>query len=558
MPLIKDESYVLGLDYGTDSCRAVLIDASDGSQAGVAVKYYPRWKDGLYCNAAMHQFRQHPLDYIETLEGTLAEIIRQVGCGSAAKIKGIAIDTTGSTPCAVDGQGCPLALKAEFAENPGAMFILWKDHSAMDEAARITQLAKSWGGCDYTCYTGGLYSCEWFWAKILRVFKEDPRIAEQAVSFLEHCDWMPMLLTGCNDIQAARRSSSAMGHKALWHASFDGGYPSADFFSRLDPRLVKIRDSLGSTTYTSDTCAGFLASEWADRLGIPAGIPVAVGALDAHMGAVGGGIQNGWLVKVMGTSCTDILVGPLPHGREVPVPGICGQVDGSIIPGMIGYEAGQSSFGDAYAWFKNLLLWPLRAITDLKCIDAVTQKQLAGELSRVIIPMLEKYALELDSTETGIIALDWFNGRRTPDVNPYVQAAVTGLHLGCDAPNLYRALVEATAFGSRAIMERFREEGMTIRGIIGIGGIARKSSFIMQIIADVLNIPIHIPAGDQIMALGATMFASVAAGLYPDINSAQQAMRSPIEKMYTPGAAVNMYNSMYKHYTALGQFTESR
>ncbi|MCL2319601.1 MAG: FGGY family carbohydrate kinase, partial [Treponema sp.] len=284
MALNKGDSYVLGLDYGTDSCRAVLIDAADGSEAGVAVMLYPRWAKGLYCNAALNQFRQHPLDYVDVLEGTVKEAVRQAGAGIASRVKGIAIDTTGSTPCAVDAQGTPLALKAEFAENPGAMFVLWKDHTAVEEAAAINKLAASWGGTDYTRFEGGIYSTEWFWAKILRVFKEDPKIAREAASFMEHCDWMTMLLTGQKDLAAVKRSRCAMGHKAMWHASFEGGYPAADFLSRLNPALVKIRESLGSKTYTSDKSAGPLSAEWARRLGIPQGIPVAVGAYDAHMG----------------------------------------------------------------------------------------------------------------------------------------------------------------------------------------------------------------------------------------------------------------------------------
>ena len=561
---LQKTNYVLGLDYGTDSCRAVLIDAADGSEAGVAVMNYPRWKEGLYCKTSANQFRQHPLDYIETLEGAVKEAVRQAGAGIAAKIKGIAIDTTGSTPCAVDATGSPLALSKEFAENPSAMFVLWKDHTAVDEAAQINKLAKSWGGTDYTRFEGGIYSSEWFWAKIMRVFKEDVKIAEKAASFLEHCDWMTLLLTGQKDVSAVKRSRCAMGHKAMWHTSFENGYPSIDFFKRLDPglgpSLVKIRESLGSETYTSDNPAGILSPEWAERLGIPAGIPIAVGAYDAHMGAVGGGVKPGWLVRVMGTSTCDIIVGPKPKGEEKPARGICGQVDGSVIPGMIGYEAGQSSFGDVYAWFKQLLIWPLETVLPkVEGIDPELKEKLTQELSEKIIPILEENAAKLDPMETGITALDWLNGRRTPDANQRLKAAITGLSLGSDAPRVYRALVEATAFGARAIVERFREEGVAIEGVIGIGGVARKSPLIMQVIADVLNTPIHIPASDQAVALGAAMFASVAAGLYPDIPSAQKALCSPIEKIYTPNpAAVKAYEELYQRYKALGLFVEDQ
>ena len=561
----KGETYVLGLDYGTDSCRAVLIDAADGSEAGVAVMPYPRWKKGLYCNAASNQFRQHPLDYIDVLEGTVKEAVKQAGAVIAAKIKGIAIDTTGSTPCAVDNEGTPLALKAEYAENPSAMFVLWKDHTAVEEAAAINKLAKSWGGTDFTRFVGGIYSSEWFWAKIMRVFKEDKTVAENAASFLEHCDWMTKLLTGQKDLSAIKRSRCAMGHKAMWHESFDGNYPSADFLSRLDKRLVKIKDSLGTETYTSDQSAGPLSDEWAARLGIPAGIPVAVGAYDAHMGAVGGGVKKGWLVRVMGTSTCDMIVGPKSTvasrnevSSEVPVKGICGQVNGSIIPGMIGYEAGQSSFGDVFAWFKKLLTWPLETILPgLDGIDPTLKEKITAELSDKIIPKLEEAASVVDPSKTGLIALDWLNGRRTPDANQLLTGAITGLNLGSDAPVVYRALIEAVAFGARAIVERFREEGVAIEGIIGIGGVARKSPLTMQIIANVLNMPIHIPASDQAVALGAAMFAAVVAGLYPDIPAAQKALLAPIEKVYNPNAAeVPLYDELYRRYKILGAFAE--
>ena len=560
MALMEKEAYVLGLDYGTDSCRAVLIDASNGREAGVAVMEYPRWKAGLFCDAARNQFRQHPLDYTETLEGTVREAIRQAGAGIAARVKGIAIDTTGSTPCAVDSRGTPLACLAEFAENPSAMFVLWKDHCAVEEAAEINKLAKSWGGTDFTRFEGGIYSSEWFWAKIMRVFKEDAKVAGNAASFLEHCDWMTLLLTGQQDIKVVKRSRCAMGHKAMWHRSFEGAYPSADFLSRLDPRLVKIRDSLGSETYTSDEKAGLLSEEWAARLGLPAGIPVAVGAYDAHMGAVGGGVKPGWMVKVMGTSTCDIIVGPRPSGGETPVRGICGQVDGSVIPGMIGYEAGQSSFGDTYAWFRQLLMWPLQKVLGkVEGLNDDQKEKLKKEIEKRILPLLDEDAAGIAPGESGLVALDWLNGRRTPDADQRVKAAITGLSLGADATRIYRALAEATAFGARAIVERFREEGVAIEGIIGVGGVARKSPFVMQTIADVLDMPIHIPANDQAVALGAAIFAAVAAGLYSDIPAAQKAICSPIDKIYSPNPdAVKTYAELYRRYLKLGAHVEEK
>ncbi|MDR1505624.1 MAG: ribulokinase [Treponema sp.] len=554
---VKGEAYVLGLDYGTDSCRAVIIDAADGSEAGSSVMYYPRWGRGLYCDPAKNQFRQHPQDYIDVLSGSVKEAGAAVGKGILAKIRGIAIDTTGSTPCAVRQDCTPLALLPEFAENPSAMFVLWKDHTAIAEAARINELAKTWGGTDFTQFVGGIYSTEWYWSKILRVFSEDGKIASTAYAFLEHCDWMTAVLTGIKDVTAVKKSRTAMGHKAMWHA--DWGYPSDDFLSRLDPRLVKIKNALGTETYTNDTVGGYLTAAWAADLGLPEGIPVAVCGYDAHMGAVGGGVKPGWLVKVMGTSTCDIIVGPKPSSPEKAVRGICGQVDGSTIPGLLGYEAGQSAFGDVYAWFKDILAWPLKAmLPSVDGIDPGIREKITRDIEKKIIPELEKAADKINPEDTGIIALDWLNGRRTPDANQELKGAVTGLSLGSDAPKVFRALVEATAFGARAIVERFRDEGVAIEGVIAIGGVARKSSFVTQIVADVLKMPINVPASDQCVALGAAMFAAVAAGLYPDVPSAQKALCAPIEKVYTPNPGrAAVYDKLFARYKALGTFAES-
>ena len=557
MELKKGDAYVLGLDYGTDSCRAVLVDAVTGEEAGTAVKYYPRWAKSLYCNPAANQFRQHPRDYIDVLVETVREAASQAGKEITAKLKGIAIDTTGSTPCATDATGTPLAMGPEFAENPGAMFILWKDHTAVGQAEKINRTARTWGGTDFTQYEGGAYSAEWFWAKAMHVMGEDPKIARAAVSFIEHCDWMTALLTGAKDLASIKRSRCAMGHKAMWHAGY-GGYPSPEFLSLLDPRLVKIREGLGTETWTSDQAAGLLTTEWAERLGIPPGIPVAVGAYDAHMGAVGGGVRTGWLVRVMGTSTCDIIVSPKPAGKEVLVRGICGQVDGSVVPGMLGYEAGQSSFGDVYAWFKQLVMWPVeRIIPGIEGIDQETKEKIVAALSKKVLPLLEAEGEKIDPLQSGVVALDWLNGRRTPGANQLLTAAIMGLTLGSDAPRVYRALAEATAFGARAIVECFIEQGVAIEGIIGVGGVAKKSPFVMQILADVLNRPIHVPASDQAVALGAAVFAATVAGLYPGIEAAQKALCSPIDRTYRPNPErVKVYDDIYRKYKALGAFME--
>ncbi|TFG63966.1 MAG: ribulokinase [Spirochaetales bacterium] len=543
---------VLGLDYGTDSVRAIIVNAVDGSDIASHVAPYPRWKEGKYCDPGTNRFRQHPKDYVESLEAAVAGALKAAPEGTAKSVRGIAIDTTGSTPVAVDREGTPLALKKEFEENPNAMFVLWKDHTAVREADEINTLAKTWGGVDYTRFEGGVYSSEWFWAKLLHVMREDEKVRAAAFSWVEHCDWLPALLTGKTDPLTLKRSRCAAGHKAMWHESF-GGLPSEEFLVKLDPLLKGLRANLFTETFTSDAAAGVLTEEWSRRLGIHAGIPVAVGAFDAHMGAVGGEIVPGSLVKVMGTSTCDMLIAPLTEMSGTLVRGICGQVDGSIVPGMLGMEAGQSAFGDVYAWFKNLLAWPL------KLLAVKGYRDQAAELEDAIIPALSEEAAKIPAGESGIIALDWLNGRRTPDADQNLKGAVSGLTLGTDAPRLFRALVEATAFGSRRIAERFESEGAPIRDVIAIGGVAKKSPFVMQIVADVMNRTIKVAESEQTVALGAAMFAAVAAGLFPDILAAQKALGSGFTDGYQPNPAnAAVYDSLYKEYLALGNFIEER
>jgi L-ribulokinase len=447
----------------------------------------------------------------------------------------------------------PLAMSAEFAQDPDGMFVLWKDHSAIAEAEEINRLARSWGGEDFTQYSGGSYSPEWFWAKALHLLRTNPRVGAAFHSILEHCDWMPLLLTG-TPLGMAKRSRCVAGHKAMWHEGF-GGFPSKAFLGLLDPRLAAARDTLGSQTFTADQVFGLLSSAWASRLGLKPGIPVAVGAIDAHIGAVGSGAGPGILVKVMGTSTCDMIVAPKHSGKdggsERLVQGICGQVDGSILPGMLGYEAGQSAFGDAYAWFKNLLSWPLEAI--LPEAEGVREK-----IDASIMKILGEEAEKIDPARSTVLALDWLNGRRTPDLAPFLKGALVGLTLGTTAPMIFRALVEATAYGTRAIVERFEAQGVAIEGIMALGGVARKSPLVMQIVADVLGRPIDIVGSDQTVALGAAMFAAAAAGIYPDIGEAQRALKPSIERSVQPNPArMAVYDVLYSEYLELGRYAES-
>jgi len=548
--------YTIGLDYGTDSVRSLIVNVETGEEVAGAVFEYPRWKKGLYCDPVKNRFRQHPKDYLEGLEFTITEALRQAPAGTAEKVVGISVDTTGSTPVAVDERGTPLSLTAGFEENPNAMFVLWKDHTAVKEAAEINELAARWE-VDFTRYEGGIYSSEWFWAKILHVVREDAAVLRAAHSWVEHCDWIPALLTGNTYPQTIRRSRCAAGHKAMWHEVF-GGLPSEEFLTALDPLLSGLRDRLFRETYTCEVAAGKLSPEWAKRLGLTTNVVVGVGAFDAHLGALGAEIQPYYLSKVMGTSTCDMLVAPFDEVGDKLVSGICGQVDGSIVPGMLGLEAGQSAFGDIYAWFRKLLEWPLQNIlAETELIDAEIKQKLIAETSDRIIARLSDEAAKIPAGESVLVALDWMNGRRTPDANQNLKGAIAGLTLGSDAPRIFRALVEATAFGSKAIVDRFLEEGIRIDGVIALGGVAKKSPFVMQVVADVLNMPIKVARSEQACALGSAMAAAVAAGVYATVAEAQQKMGGGIEMEYHPIAGnVAQYRQLYEKYRKFGKFIE--
>lgn len=546
-------AYVIGLDYGTDSARALLVDARTGAEVAQAVHYYPRWQRGQYCRPAKNQFRQHPLDHLESLEATVKAVAAKV---PAAQIVGLAVDTTGSTPGPVNADGVALGLLPEFAENPNALFVLWKDHTALAEAAEINHKARTWGGEDFTKYEGGIYSSEWFWAKIMHIVREDAAVAQAAHSWLEHCDWLTLTLTG-QPLAEFKRSRCAAGHKALWHASW-GGLPPEEFLTHLDPKLAGLRNRLFTDTYTADEVAGHLSQEWADKLGLTTNCVIAVGSFDAHAGAVAGEIESYSMVKVMGTSTCDIVVAPTAEVGDHLVAGICGQVDGSVIPGMLGLEAGQSAFGDLLAWFKNMLEWPLQAITESQVLSAEQLAAFRQEVSEKLLRQLTEAAAQVDPAESQTLALDWVNGRRTPDANQALKGALTGLTMGSSAPQVFRALVEAICYGSKQIVERFESEGIPIKQVIGIGGVAKKSAFVMQTLADVLDRPIKIAVSEQAPALGAAMYAAVAAGLYPDVLSAQKALGSGFAETYAPNPArVADYAARYTAYQALGQFVES-
>ncbi|MRG43748.1 ribulokinase [Chitinophaga sp. SYP-B3965] len=539
------ESYVIGVDYGTDSVRSILVNAHTGEEVAAAVFYYPRWKDGLYCDAGKNRFRQHPLDYQEGLENTIRACLKIAGPTVAGSVRAISVDTTGSTPVAVNESGTPLALLPGFEQNPNAMFVLWKDHTATKEAAQINAHAATFP-VNYLQFVGGIYSSEWFWAKLLHVLRADEQVRCACYSWVEHCDWIPFLLTGGTHISQMKRGTCSAGHKALWAAEYNG-LPPNEFFSSLDPLLNCYTSRLFSETYTADKAAGNLSVEWAERLGLSVDVLVGTGAFDAHMGAVGGQIEPYHLSKVMGTSTCDMLVAPMQDVTGKLVKGICGQVPGSVIPGMMGMEAGQSSFGDAYAWFRDLLSWPLAHFK--QSTDIIDQ----------LIPELTKQAALIPPEEHNSVALDWLNGRRTPDANQLLKGAITGLDLASSAPQIFRSIIESTCFGAKAIVDRFNEEGIPVKGLIGMGGVAKKSPHIMQIMADIMNMPLRIHRSDQTCAAGAAMFAATVAGIYDKVEDAMEAMGQGFDKTYYPNPAhAAIYAKRYRQYQQLGNFIEQQ
>lgn len=549
-----NEHFTLGADFGSDSVRVVILDASNGKVAGSYVSYYKRWEKKLYCNDKINQFRQHPLDYIESLTEAVNKSLEEANktCKDIKeRIRGICIDTTGSTPCLCDKDGMPLSMSEEFKEDPDAMFILWKDHTSVREAEEINRVAHS-NDVDYTKYLGGVYSTEWFWAKALHTIRKNKKVKEKVWTVIEHCDWITALLCGNTNPNTIKRSRCAAGHKCMWHKSWNG-YPPREFFDKFDSKLGDIRETLGNETYSTETIEGYLTKEWADKLGLKENILVCVGAYDSHIGAVGGLVDVGVLVKSIGTSTCDVTIGNIPKEGETEkaVKGICGQVDGSVLDGYIGYEAGQSAYGDYYSWFRNLLTWTYKNMSkNTEEENEIFEKKILAEL--------EKEASKIITTEDSPVATDWINGRRTPFANQNLKATIFGMYLGIDAPMFMKMLLESTAYGAKAIIECFEDGGIEIKKVMAIGGVARKSKLGMQILADVTNREIYVTKDDQAPAIGAAVFAAKAYGLYENVFEAQKAISAGIERVHKPiKENVKIYERLYKKYKEIGNFTEN-
>ncbi len=512
------KKYALGLDYGTNSCRSVIVDISDGTELASDVFDYPSGEAGILLDPKdPNVARQHPQDYVDAMT-SVNEAVKLAKDADAEfdpqNIVGIGVDTTGSTPMPVDADGTPLAMRPEFKDDLNAMAWLWKDHTGHAEAAQITELASRIRP-QYLAKCGGTYSSEWFWSKVLHCLNVAPEVFDAAHSFVEYCDWIPALLAGDTKPESIVRGVCAAGHKAMYCDEW-GGLPDKEFLAGLNPKLGDLRDRLYDRAVPADQLAGLLSDEWAEKLGLTPGIAVAVGAFDAHMGGVGAGIKEGTLVKILGTSTCDMMV----HDSSKPladIPGVCGIVDGSVLPGYHGIEAGQSAVGDIFLWFVNHL------VPDEYGATAAERFQKLGQA-----------AAKQKPGEHGLLALDWNNGNRTILVDVRLSGLLLGQTLHTEAHEIYRALVEATAFGALTIIKRIAEYDVPVDEIVNCGGLATKNPLLMQIYADVTGRPMKVSRSDQTCAVGAAIFGAVAAREFETVGDAQAAICGVRDEVYEP------------------------
>jgi L-ribulokinase len=527
-------NYSIGLDFGTNSVRALLVDVATGEELAVSVWNFAHGKAGIMLDPGDPNLaRQHPADYLEGTRLTIVDVLAQATGHdgfSPDRVIGIGVDTTGSTPIPVNAEGTPLALLDDFKDNLAAMAWLWKDHTGHGEATEITEVAAKM--CpEYLAKCGGTYSSEWYWAKVLHCARVAPEVYEAAYTWVEHTDWLPAVLTDTTHPDQVKRGICAAGHKAMFNPAW-GGYPSEEFLGAVDERLVSLRRTLPSQAYTVADSAGGLSPEWAETLGLPEGIPVAVGAFDAHLGGVGSGITPGTLVKNIGTSCCDMMVASLD--TELPdIPGLCGIVPGSILPGCYGLEAGQSAVGDIFNWF-------------VECVkpDGLGHGALTDQ------------AEKLQPGESGLLALDWNNGNRTILVDQRLTGLMLGMTLHTTPAEMYRALIEATAFGARAIQERFAEYGVKVERIVNCGGISIKNPMAMQIYADVMGLRLNISRSSQTASLGSAMAGAVVAGKakggHDNFAEAAEAMTGVLDTAFEPiPTNQQIYDRLYEQYKKL-------
>ena len=527
-------AYSIGLDFGTNSCRSLIVDLANGHEIGSAVYHYPSGHQGILTDSSDPNLaRQNPQDYLDGCEAIIREAIAEAQKKEAsfdsAKVVSIGVDTTGSTVIPVNEAGTPLGLTDKYSDNLNAQVWLWKDHTAHAEAAQITEITAEYHP-EYLAKCGDAYSSEWWWSKILHLKKVDPEVFADAFSFVEHCDWLPAVLSGNSNPLTLKRSVCAAGHKAMFNTDW-GGLPSAELLQRIDPALAELRGRLYDEAHPADTKAGELCSEWAEKLGLPEGITIGVGAFDCHMGAVGAGVKKGTLVKVLGTSTCDITIA---DGGVKDIPGLCGQVLSSVTPGHIGIEAGQSAVGDIFLWLANHL----------------TPESYGTSLDEKFARMEELLQSQKPGA-SGLLALDWNNGNRSTLTDVRLTGLLVGQTLHTEPHEVYRAYIEATAFGALTIIERMEEFGITISEVLNTGGLAKKNATLMQIYADVLGRPMKVSSSEQTCALGAALLSATAAG-YDTLENLQEQTVQLDDLVYTPipeNQAV--YQELYRHYQTL-------
>lgn len=543
--------YVIGVDFGSDSVRALVVDSRTGAEISGASSNYRRWSEGKYCDPSISQFRQHPLDYLESLEYVLKKVVSE--CPDPSGIRAIGVDTTASTPALCDKNNTPLALLPGLEENPDAMFVLWKDHTGQKEANLFNDTVKA-SPVNYLLHCGNHCSAEYFWPKALHTLKSSKQISEKAEGAIECCDWITAVLTGHHDLSTMCMSHCAANIKKQFSPRWNG-FPAKDFFDSLDPQLYKLVENQPKHSTDIDKPAGHLCKEWAEKIGLSGDVIVCTGIIDSYSGAIGGGVRDGSVVLNLGTSQCQMAVRERCGLTGKTIEGIFGEADDTIIPGYEGLEAGISAFGDLYAWFKRIVAWPMKKLaneshdTNLKDAIAKAEDNILADLSNE--------ALKLNITLDSPLATDYINGRRTPNPQNALSGAIMGLRISTTAPEMFYAFAEASAFATKAVLDLYIENGVKVEQLIAIGGIAVKSPLVTQLISDLTQLPVEVSASGNNCALGAAIAASVAAGIHGSMEAAQDAMCPPISKVYNPNPdKAELLNARYIRYKALGDFTE--
>ncbi len=548
---MKNE-FVIGVDFGSDSVRALVIDAHTGEEISGAVSPYRRWAAGQYSDASESRFRHHPLDYLESLEYVLSTAVK--GCPDPSAIRAIGVDTTASTPGLVDCNCTPLALREEFKDNPDAMFVLWKDHTGQKEADHINEVVGK-SQIRYLLHSGNHCSAEYFYPKLMHTLRNSPELQDVAASALELCDWIPCELTGNRILKNVAMSHCAANIKKMYSPRWNG-FPTKEFLDEIDPLLYPLVSNMPQKSTSIVTPAGTLCPKWAEKTGLSTDTVVCTGIIDSYSGAIGAGVREGSVVINMGTSQCQMAVRERAGLTGQTIEGVFGEADDSIIPGYEGLEAGISAFGDLYAWYKRTLAWPMRHLAD--STDNEELKTALRKAEEKLIADLSVEALNLNIKPDSPLATDYINGRRSPRPNNTLSAAITGLRISTTAPEIFYAFAEASAFATKAVLDLYIENGVSVNRLIGIGGIAMKSPLVTQLIADITQFPIEVSASANNCALGAAVIASVSAGLYPTVEDAQNAMCPSNDKTYYPNPEkAELLKARYERYRKLADFTES-